>query len=87
MLQDLVRKCIRPYLSFFLILAGADTGHAPEGAGEMRGVGIPQQVGNFRDGVFRVLQKIECCFITQLVGQVSVGQPLVSQPSLQCPCT
>ena len=49
---------------FSLILGGTDTGHAPEGAGEMRGVGITKQAGNFRDVVFRILQEIECYLIT-----------------------
>ena len=37
------------------ILAGTDTGNTPEGAGEVRGIGITQQVGNIGNGIIRIL--------------------------------
>ena len=77
------KKCIRSFL-ILEILTQADAGNAPEGAGEVRGIGITQQVGNLGDAFIRVFKKIGCCFKPRLVEQAPVGQAPISQPALQC---
>ena len=67
-----------PVLMLLEILSRADAGNAPEGAGEVRRVGITRQAGNIRDGVFRILQEVECCFITYLLStRINQALPII----------
>jgi hypothetical protein len=46
------------------LFARAHAGHAPEGPGEMRGIGITQLAGDVGDRYFRVLHEINLRFMT-----------------------